>query len=101
MTTPANDIDDSASASMLLDFDTHAAGFSKALAHLDHAAVGESDEWLAALAVWVRSSEEELAALVGLISVINAWNAIGVSTARGVPAPTSPDTPEQDRSVCR
>jgi AhpD family alkylhydroperoxidase len=140
-----------------LDFDTHAATFSKALAHLDHAAtkqldavdfdrrlrelvrirasqlngcaycidmhtkdaraIGETEQRIYALPAWRETpffteaeraalaftesvtlmtgshvpdaeydvltphySPEEIAALVSLIVMINAWNAVGVST---------------------
>ena len=151
-----------------LDFDAHAAGFAKALAHLDHAAIkeldrvsfdaklrelvrlrasqlngcaycvdmhttdalaiGEAPQRLAALAVWrdtpffdereraalafteavtlmastghvpddawqtiaSQFSEDEIAALVSLITAINAWNAIGVSTRAWRPGSYQP-----------
>jgi len=155
-------------AAARLDFDAHAPGFAKALAHLDHAAVkeldrvsfdarlrelvrlrasqlngcaycvdmhttdalaiGEAPQRLAALAVWrdtpffdereraalafteavtlmacaghvpddawqtvaSQFSEEEIAALVSLITAINAWNAIGVSTRAWRPGSYQP-----------
>ena len=145
-----------------LDFDTHAAGFARGLAHLDRAAtkeldrveldprlrelvrirasqlngcaycvdmhttdaraVGESEQRLYALTVWqdtpfftereraalafteavtlmaadhlpdaaydavaARFSDDEVAALLALITTINAWNAIGVTTHAWLP----------------
>jgi AhpD family alkylhydroperoxidase len=150
-----------------LDFDSHAAGFARAMSHLDHAAtkeldrvqfdarlrelvrirvsqlngcaycvdmhtkdaraVGESDERLAALPVWAETgffsareraalafsesvtqltsthvptedyeavaqefSADEIAALVSLITTVNAWNTIGVSTRAWQPGSYQP-----------
>ena len=150
-----------------LDFDAHAPGFAKALAHLDNAAtkqldqvdfdhrlrelvrirasqlngcaycidmhtkdaraVGETEQRIYALPAWRETpfftgreraalafteavtlmagdhvpdaaydavagefSPDEVAALVGLIVVINAWNAIGVSTRTWVPGSYQP-----------
>jgi AhpD family alkylhydroperoxidase len=42
-------------------------------------------------AVAAEFTPDEVAALLGLIVTINAWNAIAVSTRAWVPAPTSPD----------
>ncbi|TXL57218.1 carboxymuconolactone decarboxylase family protein [Aeromicrobium terrae] len=151
-----------------LDFDTHAATFSKALSHLDHAAtkqldavdfdrrlrelvrirasqlngcaycidmhtkdaraIGETEQRIYALPAWRETpffteaeraalaftesvtlmaeshvpdaaydvltphySPEEIAALVSLIIMINAWNAVGVSTRAWEPGSYSLD----------
>jgi len=150
-----------------LDFEAHASGFSKALAHLDQAttkeldkvdfdvrlrelvrirasqlngcafcidmhtkdarAAGESEQRIYALTAWretpffsardraalaltesvtlmaqthvpdadyeqaaAQFSEAELAALVSLITMINAWNAVGVSTHAWLPGSYQP-----------
>jgi AhpD family alkylhydroperoxidase len=150
-----------------LDFDSHAADFSRAMAHLDRAAtkqldkleidprlrelvrvrasqingcaycidmhtkdaraIGETEQRLYALPAWretpffndheraalalteevtlmaernvpeevfdaaaAQFSPDELAALIGLIVTINAWNAIGVSTRAWVPGSYMP-----------
>jgi AhpD family alkylhydroperoxidase len=154
-------------AAARLDFDAHAPAFSKALAHLDHAAIkeldrvgfdaklrelvrlrasqingcaycvdmhttdaraiGESEQRLTGLPVWRETpffdpreraalalteavtlmandhvpvavwdeaaefySEDELGALVALITAINAWNTVGVSTRAWMPGSYQP-----------
>ena len=151
-----------------LDFDTHAATFSRALAHLDHAATkqldavdfdrklrelvrirasqlngcaycidmhgkdaraaGESEQRIDALPAWRETpfftgaerstlafaeavtlmtedhvpvetfdalqahfGPDEIAALVSLVVIINAWNAVGVSTRTWMPGSYTPD----------
>ena len=160
-------IEDAVSVGARLDFDAHAAGFSRALAHLDHAATkeldrvdfdphlrelvrvrvsqingcaycidmhtkdaratGETEQRLYALAAWpetpyftareraalafaetvtlmadthvpdgayqaiaVQFTDDEIAALVGLIATVNAWNTIGVSTRTWEPGSYQP-----------
>lgn len=168
MTSTQTTADHHDPAAARLDFDAHAAGFGKALAHLDHAAVkeldrvnfdarlrelvrlrasqlngcaycvdmhtidaravGESQQRLAALTVWHETpffdrreraalvfteavtlmasaghvpddaweavaaefSADEIAALVSLITAINAWNAVGVSTRTWRPGSYQP-----------
>ena len=97
MTTP----NDTAQIPVRLDFDSLAAGYSRAMSHLDHAATKELDKAETRLSethvpepayqdVAAEFSPLQVAALVSLIVTINAWNAIGVSTRAWAPGSYNP-----------
>jgi alkylhydroperoxidase/carboxymuconolactone decarboxylase family protein YurZ len=82
-----------------LPFGSRAPGFLRAMIQMDRAATKELDlagidprvrELIRIAAVAAASGEQEGAALISLIVMINAWNAVGVATRAWEPGSYQP-----------
>lgn len=105
MTSTATPTQDTDPAAARLNFDAHAAGFSKALAHLDHAAVKELDrvDFDAKLRELVRLRASQLNGCAYCVDMhsIDA-RAVGESEQRLAALPVWRDTPffnERERAA--